>query len=259
MSDNDNNTIKTQPLKTQPLKKTSAVPLRKETVRVTLKAAPGGVQDGPPAPSASVPAPAPAPAPSGPATAPAPAPKAMSPDPVQEPAAPSFPTGEEKQKEVDLPDVTSAVRLKAETMRVTLKSDGASTGPVTGPITAPMTAPLSNVAAPAPTIPLGSPTPLVTQPLGQTGGSSQPLPKATVQLNPTQPLTQPGVGGQAAAIHAYKEDIDAQKQENLHGWLAVVGFVAVLVFCGIQAAQLNDWATLWGDAPENSAVDALFE
>jgi len=240
MSDNDNNIPKTQPLKTQPLKKTSAVPLRKETVRVTLKATPGGVKDGPPMPSA---APAPAP-PTSPAPAPAPSASPMAPPSSD---APAFPDGSEKSKDVDLPDVTTAVPLKAETMRVTLKAENKT--PPTDSLGAPPTGP--KLAATAPTIPLSggsaSPAtvPLATQPLNNQGGSSQPLPQATVQLQQTQPLTQPlgaaQAGAQAPTIQTFQDDDSSRGGDKFAGGLAVAAFFAALIVLGVQLNHMIKW------------------
>ncbi len=88
--------------KSKPMKKTSAVPLRKETVRVTLKATPTERKSPPPAPAAPAAKPKPpAPAPtiplktSGPGTAkpPAPAPtvKLQTGAPTTKPATPATP------------------------------------------------------------------------------------------------------------------------------------------------------------------------
>lgn len=107
----------TQPLETEPLtssmmRKTSSVPLRKETVRVTLKSVPTGAL-GETQPVADKAAPTP-PAPS------VPQPKAMSQDDTP-------PSGEPRTgRNPNVPDVTSAVPLKQETMRVTLKADPTS-------------------------------------------------------------------------------------------------------------------------------------
>lgn len=236
MSDNDNNIPKTQPLKTQPLKKTSAVPLRKETVRVTLKATPGGVQDGSPAPNAAPPA---AMTPPDPDTAPQPT------------------ANNDVASSVGLPDVTSAVPLKAETMRVTLKAESAP--PSTGPVGAPPTTP--RPAAAAPTIPLGggsfanATVPLATQPLNA-GGSSQPLPQATVQLQQTQQLTPGAVGSQAATIQTTQDDESSRRGEGLAGGLAVAVFFAALVVLGVQFSHMNTWV---GEKEGAEIVDELFK
>lgn len=250
--DNQNQTPKPNPLKTQPLKKTSAVPLRKETVRVTLKA-----------PGAGAPAPAPPAAPSAPAPAPtiplgggvptAPPTKSMTPDTDKVQAkAPG---------NVELPDVTSAVPLKQETMRVTLKAgeeDGAPAAPAPAP-SAPVPAPTIPLgsgtpkpAAPAPTVQLNTgsaptgPTtvPLATQPLGA-GGASQQLPKATVQLQQTQQLTTPiGGASQVATIQtANDDDIETKEGQGLMIGLSVTAFIASAVLFYFSW----DHATVWID------------
>ena len=252
MSDNDPDTPKTQPLKTQPLKKTSAVPLRKETVRVTLKATPGGVKSGAPAPTPSPAppsaAPSPAPVPTPRAAAPAPAPSASAPAPTSKPTTAPLEPSEKTTRiplsnvNVDLPDVTSAVPLKAETMRVTLKAESAP--PSTVPLGAPPSSPRPATAAP--TIPLGGSTgapatvPLATQPLNQPGSSSQPLPQATVQLQQTQQLTQLLGGGQAATIQTIQDD-ETRGEEKFAGILAVAAFFAALIVLGVQFSHLSAW------------------
>lgn len=251
---NENEEIKGP--KTKPLRKTSAVPLRKETVRVTLKATPAGASGAP-----RPPAPAP-PKPPSVATTP------LETSPIdQEPKAA---TGE-----VDLPDVTSAVPLRQETMRVTLKADnsGASMAPTPSVSSAPAptvplggggpatpmaqpapTVPLGAVpsvpqlAAPAPTVPLGGGSstvplatqPLATQPLGGTG-SSQPLPKATVELQQTQQLTAPlGGPSQMPTIQTAWEE-EATRGDGMKKVLAIAAFVVALAAIGTQLMHAKHW------------------
>jgi len=254
--DKDNDDVKGP--KTQPLKKTSAVPLRKETVRVTLKATPAGAGGAPMAP-----APAP-PKPPGPSTTP----------------LETSPIGEAKEAVkaeggAELPDVTSAVPLRQETMRVTLKADGGAPmaptpspaapkqaaepaptvplggGPATAQPAAPApTVPLGDagsapVATPAPTVPLGggpagaATVPLATQPLQS--GSSQPLPKATVQLQQTQQLTSP-IGGPSAVptIQTVGED-DQARQSGVANILSLVAFFVALGALAVTIAHASKW------------------
>ncbi|MEZ7957607.1 MAG: hypothetical protein QMC23_12805 [Rubritalea sp.] len=230
MSEEKNNQSKTDPAATQPMQKTSAVPLRKETVRVTLKA-PG-----------ARPGVTPAGVESAPATA-APT-RSMA-------ATPTVPLTPPQTKKIDIPDVTSAVPLKQETMRVTLKADKG------GPPSAPApTIPLGGAsrklatASPAPTMRLGgAPTvALATQPLtnpiGGLGGvaASQPLPKATVELQKTQQLTQ-GLGGpsQVAAIKVSDGDEATRGGFGAALPFSVVAFVLSLVVLYFQFSHAKIW------------------
>ncbi len=262
MSD-DNNRPNSNTSKTQPIKKTSAVPLRKETVRVTLKA-PGAKPSAKitsavstaPLQSPNIPAPT---IPLGSSMAPAPsapsAPKAMTPNTTK------------VSTRVNLPDVTSAVPLKQETMRVTLKADkgGAPSAP-SAPAPAP-TIPLGNAvsvprpAVAAPTIPLGavSPSvPLATAPLTTGANASQPLPKATVQLQQTQQLTQGlGAPSQAATIQTVSDDDDDDKTRSGGASLplSIIAFVLSLVviyFC-------FNHASIWVDKHKDGDTMSVFE
>ncbi|WP_018971143.1 hypothetical protein [Rubritalea marina] len=116
----EENKDKTQPLETEPLtssmmRKTSSVPLRKETVRVTLKSVPTGALGNATEAQAAKPS-VPAPAPPKPNV---PAPAAMTQDTSPQSA-------KRPEANPNIPDVTSAVPLKQETMRVTLKADPTS-------------------------------------------------------------------------------------------------------------------------------------
>ena len=254
----DTQPLDTEPLQQQTMRKTSSVPLRKETVRVTLKSTPAGAK---PAPVGAAP------------TAPtAPMPTSMTPDTAPQSAkAPS-------SHNPDIPDVTSAVPLKEETMRVTLKADkapiGAKPPKVTAPVSPKMPAPAPTIplgggsgapriAAPAPTVQLnvgpsvGGPAtiPLATQPLGS---ASQPLPKATVQLQQTQQLSQPGgtpVGGQAATIQTVvDEDSSAERAGNGQAILAVAAFLLSLFLLFTQFQR----AGIWVDEHEDGSYGAVF-
>ncbi len=264
MSEEKNNQPNTDPAATQPIKKTSAVPLRKETVRVTLKApgarpggAPAGVEPGPaaaPTMSLGSAAKAPKSLSSTPTAALAPPQTA----PLSAPSAPAT-------TNIDLPDVTSAVPLKQETMRVTLKADRG------GPPVAPApTIPLGGgsrppaAATPAPTMRLGgAPTvPLATQSLATPtvalGGAvaSQPLPKATVELQSTQQLTQ-GLGGpaQAAAIQVSAGD-EAQRGSSGSALpFSIVAFVLSLVVLYFQFSH----SKIWVDEHKDGDTMSIFE
>ncbi len=276
---------------TQPIKKTSAVPLRKETVRVTLKApgakpggAPAGVEPAKPA-----------------ATPTMKLGNVVAPKPLM--ASPTIPLGAAMAPpaaKAAAPDVKSGVPLKQETMRVTLKADkgGKPSGPP--PVTAappapgakapsaPAPAPAPTIPlrsgpkpstpAPAPTIPLGggakapsapapaptmklggaAPVGLATQPLSApaSGGASQPLPKATVELQQTQQLTQ-GLGApvQAATIQTASEDEEAQRGGAGAALpLSIIAFVLSLVVLYFQFSH----AKIWVDAHKDGDIMEIF-
>lgn len=255
MSD-DKNKPSTDPAATQPIKKTSAVPLRKETVRVTLKA-PGAKPGVAPAGVESKPAPAPT---MQLGSAAGQAPKKLA-------AAPTIPLSPPSVS-VDLPDVTSAVPLKQETMRVTLKAD--KNGNPTGPPAAPApTIPLGGArppaaATPAPTMKLGgAPTvPLATQPLGGPstsalgGVASQPLPKATVELQQTQQLTQ-GLGSPTQAASIQVSDGDEAQREGF-GAALPLSIVAFVLSLGVLYFQFSH-ARIWVDEHEAGDTMTIFE
>lgn len=250
-----NEPLPTQPLKTQPMRKTSAVPLRKETVRVTLKASPMGVSktDGPPVVPPAAPVVAPPKLTSAPLSAP------MTPDPPKSltPDAPKefIPA---KPKSPDLPDVTSAVPLKQETMRVTLKADAAGDKKSPPPPPAP-TIPLGGalggqpkLAAAAPTVALNvgpavtgpATVSLATQPLIKPV-SSQPLPKATVQLQQTQQLGQgaPSISPVAPTFKQVASDDDSASERggSASNILAIAAFVVALFVAFAQFKQAGIW------------------
>ncbi len=237
---------------TQPIKKTSAVPLRKETVRVTLKA-PGAKPGGAPA-GVEVPASSPSkPAPTlklGESAGLPPKSLAVAPTiPLGSPTAPLAPP--------------AASPVKQETMRVTLKADKDGKAPAAPVPTVPLggvpKAPA--VATPAPTMKLGgSPTvPLATQPLNAPvgGGASQPLPKATVELQQTQQLTQ-GVGAptQVATIQTVSEGDEVQRSGNGAALpLSIVAFVLSLIVLYFQF----DHAKIWVDEHQDGETMSIFE
>lgn len=255
----ENNKPKPSPAATQPIKKTSAVPLRKETVRVTLKApgarpggAPAGVEGAPAAPSD-------APKPAVPSTK-----KLAAPTAALTPPATASLEQKTSNSNVDLPSVTSAVPLKQETMRVTLKAD--RSGPPSAPApTIPLGggAPTPPAAAtPAPTMKLGgAPTvPLATQPLSTPtvplGGASQPLPKATVELQQTQQLTQ-GLGGPSQAARIQVSDGDEAQRGGAGASLplSIVAFVLSLIVLYFQFSH----AKIWVDEHEAGDTMTIFE
>jgi len=284
---NDNDEL--QGPKTKPLRKTSAVPLRKETVRVTLKATPTSATGAP-----RPPAPAP-PKPPSVATTP------LETSPIDD--APKQETGFIQGKDAALPDETSAVPLRQETMRVTLKSDTsgapmaptpsvkaptptpapASPAPSTpAPATPAATIPLGGgggpavpqPATPAATVPLqttGVPAatvPLATQPLGNLG-ASQPLPKATVELQQTQQITAPlGTAAAPMTMPSLQQEWEEEISRG-HGMTKILSIVALVVALAALGAQAwhskawlkehykEDWAKL--TSPDTQEYESTFK
>ncbi|MCU0779566.1 MAG: hypothetical protein MUF04_00530 [Akkermansiaceae bacterium] len=185
-----------------PSKQTASVPLKKETVRVTLKAA-----DAPPAaPMASVPG-----APPAPPTAPPAPPVATAPRPPA-PPVPSAP--------VPAPTIP-------------LRPAGAPTAPAPAP-----TIKLATSTAPvgAPTIALKT----ATQPLGTPGGAPS-LPKATVQLQaPTQPLTAGTASASQLATFEMDEEEESGAAGFIKV-LSIVGFIAACVLAYFQFDIASTW------------------
>jgi len=141
---------------------------------------------------------------------------------------------------------TSAVPLKKETVRVTLKAEPTQTGPPAAPTppapapTIPLkTAPVAGAPAPAPTIPLK--TQAATVALSGPGGT-QPLPQATVQLQNTQPLGAPTAptAPQMGTINTMDED--EEESDTIPTITSILAFVLaiVIIAIGIMTWTLND-------------------
>ncbi|BCU76998.1 hypothetical protein [Luteolibacter sp. LG18] len=217
MSENEN-----QP--PAPSKQTSSVPLKKETVRVTLKAA-----DAPPA-----------------ATLPGGAPVVRPPSPT----APPVPSG-----------LGGGPRPPAPAPTIPLRPAGAPTVP--GAPTAPGGAPRPPGPAPTiPLRPAGAPT--LPPAAGGASAAPAPgptvaLPKATVQLQaPTQPLgtaARPSFS-QAATLQADDEE-DSAGGEGIANALSVVGFIAALAVLAFQLMIANTWISA-EDNPEAGSWGQLF-
>ena len=201
----------------KPMTKTSAVPLKKETVRVTLKA-----DDAPAAPAApSAPKPPAAPvAPSAPMAPTAPsAPTASAPGAPKPPAA-SAPAGPPKPS------------APAPAPTVALKTAG---GPIGG-----------GAPRPAPTVPLklggaaAATTPLKTQPLTTPGATAQ-LPKATVPLGGTQQLGQPtGLQTTPGTIGGF-DDEEVEENSTITSVLAILALVVALAALAFQVLTAKTW------------------
>lgn len=214
MSDDENNT---------PSKQTSSVPLKKETVRVTLKAA-----DAPPAkPSATLP---PTPPPTSPAKPPSP------------PVPPS--AGATKPLEATAPPAGAPTKPKAPAPAPTIKL-ATSKAPVGAPTIA-----LKTANAPLP----GG---------GGSGSPSVSLPKATVALNPpTKPLS-PGASPATAAgtkspLATVEEDEDESGVSTFMNILAGVGLVAAIVVLALQLKVANIWISA-EDADSTAGWSQLLE
>lgn len=232
MSDNEN-----QPQ--LPSKQTSSVPLKKETVRVTLKAA-----DAPPAvPSATVPMappvrpPVPGGAPPAP-TAPGGAPR----PPVPAPTIPLRTAGAPK------PAGAPAPTIRLATSTAPIGPPGAATKP-------PGASPTPTVG-PSPTIalkPAGSPS------LPGLGGTPT-LPKATVQLQPpTQPLgTSFPSASQAATLRVDDDEEEDSANDGVVKILAGVGFAAALALLAFQLMLANTWISV-EDNPRTGDWSQLLE
>ena len=199
------------------MKKTSAVPLRKETVRVTLKANPVNPGTAPVAP----------PAPTG-ISAP-PAPVGMSAPPAPAPSVPLSPSSP-----VPAPPAAAATAPL-----------GATSGTPSA-IPAPPTVALqvnegANTPAPAPTIQLktgGGALPMA-------GATSQPLPRATVQLQQTQPMESPE--SKASVNMVDYEDLDEKSGGGFINVLSIAAVVLALMALAFQLMTTSVWVDgEWG-------------
>lgn len=164
-------------------------------------------------------------------------------------------------------------------MRVTLKAESKDSPEAPAPPAAKKDGP-SAPPAPAPTIPLGggigapkppaaAPTvrlntgaaatgpatvPLATQPLGRPG-ASQPLPKATVQLEQTQQLSSGPSATQAPTIQTVvDEDSSSSRGGNAAAGLAVAAFLVSLFVLFAQFQQ----AKIWVDSKYKGEYSKLF-
>ena len=210
-----------------PSKQTSSVPLKKETVRVTLKAA-----DAPPSfPSATLPA-----------TPPPSAPPVRPPTPGVGVVRPPTPTAGYAGGS---PSPTAAMPPTA-----TIPTP---TGPPTAPRPTAPTVPLRTAGAPTIRLattnaPIGAPTialKTANSPLpgGGTGKATVALPKATVALNPpTRPLSPTSPSGtQQMPTLSEADDSDESGAGTFMKILAGVGLVAALVVLGLQLKVSDIW------------------
>ena len=188
------------------MKKTSAIPLRKETVRVTLKSTPDGSNG-----HGNVPAPAPTiplNAPSGAPSVPAPAPTV--------------------KLQTGAPAATAPLRMASST----------------------------KTPEPAPTVKLD--TPGTSTP---TGASSQPLPKATVELGPAKPFEMDAPMGQYLDVKTDEASGEAsivtKAVSTRDDVLSVIALVAALIVLGVQLGTSNIWVN--DETEENPGWGRLLE
>ena len=245
MSDNDN------PLSQPPTKQTSSVPLKKETVRVTLKAADASV------PSATVPLAPPvrpplsptAPTVGGAPRPPAPAPTiALKKGPPTAPApAPTIPLKTGAPSAVPTPTVKLAT-TKAPIGTAPLRPPGPPGAP---------SLPATTALKPTPSLP-GSPlSPGITPPLP---GAMPTLPKATVQLQPpTQPIgtVAPSLT-QAATLKVEEDQEDGGATGTLLKVLSGLGLAAALALLAFQLMLADVWISV-DDNPNPGVWSQIFD
>lgn len=193
MSDQENQ----NPAPPRPTIKTSAVPLKKETVRITLRPQTPEGADAPAPPPPPIHATTPLPAVAAPAP---PAPRPVAPTvPLAPPPRPTMPGA---------PPAPSAARP------------------------APPSSPIGSKTIPLSSPPARPTTPMVgKQTTRITGGAptTQPLPRATVKLQPT---ASPSAPISSVNIRTSAIDDDEEQNEgplNIMGWIALVGALAAVI------------------------------
>ena len=212
MADSDTN----PPDPPKPSTKTSTVPLKKETVRITLRARPE--ETGPVAPKGST---APIPAKGGTAPAPPPAPSApAAPTPPPAPPAPATPPPGAPQ-----PPGAKTIPLA--------KAPAPAPGGGGVPVGA-KTIPLAKAPKPGGIPAVGK----QTTPLGKPG-AARPLPQATVKLQQTQPMTKGAETPISSAPNirstAVDDDEDWEEEYEESGLVAfsVVVLILALAVLGV--------------------------
>ena len=219
-----------------PSKQTSSIPLKKDTVRVTLKAS-----DAPdaPAPTAPVIAPAPTapviprpPTPSvGLSRPPSPTVPISAPAAFSVPGAPS-PTASAPPPAPTIPLITAGTSMARPVVAPTIKLNaGSATGAPTVPLKTASVVP----AIGAPSLPGSTPT---KAPLP---GSTIALPKATVQLAPpTMPL-RPDSAGYTQMATFQTDDEEEEKPQTLITVLSIFGFLAACGVLAFQCMSISIW------------------
>ena len=190
MSEQDNQ----NPAPPRPTIKTSAVPLKKETVRITLR------PQSPDAPDTPAPPPPSAPLPTAPA--------AQSAPPPPRPMAPTVPLAPPPRP--GGPPPSAAGRP------------------------APPTAPMGSKTIPLSQPPARPTTPMVGKQTTKIAGgapNTQPLPRATVKLQPSAaPSASSPVSSVSIRTSAIEEDEEINEGPlNVMGWVALVGAIAALL------------------------------
>ncbi|MGJ8677611.1 MAG: hypothetical protein ACSHX0_08845 [Akkermansiaceae bacterium] len=203
------------------MKKTSAVPLRKETVRVTLKSTPPTTGTAPVAPAAPMAAPA-----------------AISPPPST-PPAPAVPIKEPS---------TTSVPLQASAAPAAAPPAPAAAPPAPRAVPAPPAAAVranpGSTPAPAPTIQLKTNT-LGAAPMAMGGAASQPLPRATVQLQQTQPMSSPAQRANVGTLE--QEEAESTGGAGLINVLSIAAIVLAVIVLSLQLMTASIWVDgEWG-------------
>jgi len=203
-----------------PSKQTSSIPLKKETVRVTLKAA-----DAPPASPGGAPAVRP-PTPTAPAA----------PTVRTAPPAPTAP-------------VTGGAPRPAPAATIPLKTAPGAAIPRPAP-----TIPLKSGPV-APAGPASAPAARPSLPGAPAAGSTVSLPKATVQLSPpSAPASATFPVGYGSGL----EEEEEVQESGLANILSIVGFVAALVVLYFQFSTASSWISA-PDNEKSGQWGQLFE
>lgn len=184
-----------------PSKQTSSVPLKKETVRVTLKAA-----DAPPA------------------------------SPGAPPVRPPTPTEPPPPPVASAPPVAGAPRPFAPAPTIALKPAGASTVPAPAPTIRLAPTAAATPAGGARTIALKT----ATQPVGGSPSPSLPKATVQLQA-PTQPLSAATVSASQMATLKMDDEEEEEGGGGLLKALSVLGFLAACVVLYFQYEISNTW------------------
>jgi hypothetical protein len=115
----------------------------------------------------------------------------------------------------------------------------------------------AEVPEPAPTVSLSTPqTPPPTA-----GASSQPLPKATVQIQPTESMSVPNVAGAGPQLTTVSvenlEEAAADRAESTNTVFSIVALVAAVILLGLQLGTANIWVN--DDTLDNPGWGRLFD
>lgn len=244
----------------KPTKKTSAVPLRKETVRVTLKSNPNERDadtnaGAPPEPAPTIPLKSPTTgAPAVPPPSPATRPIPQAPKAPQMPATGKLQTSSQAKNPIAAPTVAASTFAGAENLVPPPKP---STLKIATPDFAePVDPQGAEVPEPAPTVSLA--TPQTPPPVG---ASSQPLPKATVQIQPTESMAVPDASAAGPQLTTARvEDLEeaaADRAESTNTVFSIVALVAAVILLGLQLGTANIWVN--DESLDNPGWGRLFD